>query len=133
MVEASHDGYVRRFGLVHQRQLILAADGRELRGQDLLTLAGPPPPLASRSPSRSASTSHPDVEVGDHRRRPGRPAQDPRPDASGSSAAGAGGSPSRTASGSTATAGLRETSQLVVAGESPADGTAIAWIFRRAG
>ena len=30
-------------------------------------------------------------------------------------------------------AGLRETSQLVVAGDSPADGTAIAWIFRRAG
>jgi uncharacterized heparinase superfamily protein len=40
MVEASHDGYVRRFGLVHQRQLTLAADGRELRGQDLLILQG---------------------------------------------------------------------------------------------
>ena len=36
-VEASHDGYVRRFGLTHQRQLTLAPDGRELRGQDLLT------------------------------------------------------------------------------------------------
>jgi uncharacterized heparinase superfamily protein len=35
-VEASHDGYVRRFGLTHQRQLTLAPDGRELRGQDLL-------------------------------------------------------------------------------------------------
>ena len=33
MVEASHDGYVRRFGLVHQRQLTLAADGRELRAR----------------------------------------------------------------------------------------------------
>jgi uncharacterized heparinase superfamily protein len=30
-------------------------------------------------------------------------------------------------------AGLRETSQLVVGGETPPDGTAVAWIFRRAG
>lgn len=35
-VEASHDGYVRRFGFVHRRQLALASDGRELRGEDLL-------------------------------------------------------------------------------------------------
>lgn len=35
-VEACHDGYVRRFGFVHRRQLALASDGRELRGEDLL-------------------------------------------------------------------------------------------------
>jgi uncharacterized heparinase superfamily protein len=29
-IEASHDGYVRRFGLVHQRQMILSSDGRSL-------------------------------------------------------------------------------------------------------
>jgi uncharacterized heparinase superfamily protein len=39
-VEASHDGYVRRFGLVHQRTLTLASDGRELRGQDVLLQQG---------------------------------------------------------------------------------------------
>jgi uncharacterized heparinase superfamily protein len=39
-VEASHDGYVRRFGFVHQRTLTLAADGRELRGQDVLLQQG---------------------------------------------------------------------------------------------
>ena len=39
-LEASHDGYVRRFGLVHRRQLMLAADGRELRGEDLLLPSG---------------------------------------------------------------------------------------------
>jgi uncharacterized heparinase superfamily protein len=39
-VEASHDGYVRRFGMVHQRTLTLAADGRELRGQDVLLQQG---------------------------------------------------------------------------------------------
>ena len=62
MVEASHDGYVRRFGLIHQRQLTLAADGRELRGQDLLTLQGrrrraEPIPYAVRF------HLHPDVEA----------------------------------------------------------------------
>ncbi len=35
-VEASHDGYARRFGFLHRRQLVLASDGRELRGEDML-------------------------------------------------------------------------------------------------
>ena len=39
-IEASHDGYVRRFGFVHRRQLMLAADGRELRGEDVLLPQG---------------------------------------------------------------------------------------------
>jgi uncharacterized heparinase superfamily protein len=39
-IEATHDGYVRRFGLAHRRQLMLAADGRELRGEDVLLPAG---------------------------------------------------------------------------------------------
>jgi uncharacterized heparinase superfamily protein len=131
MVEASHDGYVRRFGLVHQRQLTLAADGRELRGQDLLTLEGrrrrsEPIPYAVRF------HLHPDVEaattadgqgallrvrgrtVWQFRCRGGRLAIEDSLWIDGE-------------------AGLRETSQLVVGGDSPADGTAIAWIFRRAG
>lgn len=131
MVEASHDGYVRRFGLVHQRQLTLAADGRELRGQDLLTLEGrrrraEPIPYAVRF------HLHPEVEaattadgqgallrvrgrtVWQFRCRGGRLAIEDSLWIDGD-------------------CGLRETSQLVVAGESPSDGTAIAWIFRRAG
>jgi uncharacterized heparinase superfamily protein len=36
-IEASHDGYAPIFGLVHQRQLFLAADGEDLRGEDRLT------------------------------------------------------------------------------------------------
>lgn len=39
-LEASHDGYVGRFGLVHRRILILRDDGTELRGEDLLVPAG---------------------------------------------------------------------------------------------
>ncbi|HET9335359.1 MAG TPA: heparinase II/III family protein [Sphingomicrobium sp.] len=39
-LEVSHDGYVRRFGLVHQRRLSLGNDGKEVRGEDRLTLRG---------------------------------------------------------------------------------------------
>jgi uncharacterized heparinase superfamily protein len=35
-VEASHDGYQRRFGLIHHRKMALQADGRRFRGQDCL-------------------------------------------------------------------------------------------------
>jgi uncharacterized heparinase superfamily protein len=39
-LEASHDGYASRFGLVHRRILIVRDDGTELRGEDLLVPAG---------------------------------------------------------------------------------------------
>jgi len=39
-VEASHDGYVRRFGLIHERRLNLSSDGRQLDGEDRLFAAG---------------------------------------------------------------------------------------------
>jgi uncharacterized heparinase superfamily protein len=39
-IEASHDGYVRRWGFVHRRQLMLTGDGRELRGEDALLPQG---------------------------------------------------------------------------------------------
>ncbi|MBA4162206.1 MAG: heparinase [Novosphingobium sp.] len=39
-IEASHNGYVGRFGLTHRRILILRDDGTELRGEDLLLPAG---------------------------------------------------------------------------------------------
>ena len=39
-VEASHDGYARRFGLIHQRQLTLSSDGKDLEGLDSLIFAG---------------------------------------------------------------------------------------------
>jgi uncharacterized heparinase superfamily protein len=35
-LEASHDGYARRYGFLHRRQLVIASDGRELRGEDSL-------------------------------------------------------------------------------------------------
>jgi uncharacterized heparinase superfamily protein len=39
-LEASHNGYAARYGLTHQRILILRDDGSELRGEDLLLPAG---------------------------------------------------------------------------------------------
>ena len=35
-LEANHDGYARRFGLVHKRLLLMRSDGLELRGEDML-------------------------------------------------------------------------------------------------
>lgn len=35
-LEASHDGYSARYGLIHRRILIMRDDGTELRGEDLL-------------------------------------------------------------------------------------------------
>jgi uncharacterized heparinase superfamily protein len=39
-LEASHDGYVRPFGMVHKRSLMLGNDGKELRGADQLLAKG---------------------------------------------------------------------------------------------
>lgn len=36
-ITASHDGYRARFGLIHERQIFLDADGDDLRGEDRLT------------------------------------------------------------------------------------------------
>lgn len=39
LVETSHDGYARGFGLVHERRLALKSDGAQLVGEDRLTAA----------------------------------------------------------------------------------------------
>ncbi len=39
-LEASHDGYVKGFGLIHQRRLSLGNDGKEVRGEDRLIPKG---------------------------------------------------------------------------------------------
>jgi uncharacterized heparinase superfamily protein len=39
-LEASHDGYVRAFGVIHKRSLMLGNDGKELRGADQLMPKG---------------------------------------------------------------------------------------------
>jgi uncharacterized heparinase superfamily protein len=39
-LEAGHDGYAARYGLLHRRILMLRDDGTELRGEDLLVPSG---------------------------------------------------------------------------------------------
>jgi uncharacterized heparinase superfamily protein len=39
-LEAGHDGYVRAFGMIHKRSLMLGNDGKELRGADQLMPKG---------------------------------------------------------------------------------------------
>ncbi len=39
-LEAAHDGYVKGFGLLHQRRLSLGNDGKEVRGEDRLIAKG---------------------------------------------------------------------------------------------
>ncbi|MGB3796261.1 MAG: heparinase II/III family protein [Alteraurantiacibacter sp.] len=39
-IEASHDGYASRFGLIHRRIVMLREDGQELRGEDVLVPSG---------------------------------------------------------------------------------------------
>lgn len=41
VIEASHDGYARRYGYRHQRRLSLSSDGKELSGDDALVPVGP--------------------------------------------------------------------------------------------
>lgn len=131
MVEASHDGYVRRFGLLHQRQLILTADGLELKGEDCLVAGGrrrraEPIPFAVRFHLAPAVevTSTADgqgalLRIRGHttwqfRCRGGQLTiedslwidGDAKPHAS---------------------------LQLVVSGETPADGMTISWVLKRAG
>jgi len=66
-IAGSHDGYLRRFGLLHRRRLFLAADGADLRGEDHLG-----PPDGKRIPKKTIGTPftirfhlHPALIVGE--------------------------------------------------------------------
>lgn len=130
-LEVSHDGYARRHGFVHRRQLLLSGDGRELRGEDVLLPAN----RRWRSGAENfAIRFHlaPGVEV--------------------TSTADGLGALLRIAEGALwqfrCKGGLlsieeslwvdpagrpRGTSQLVITGEAPAGGMSASWLFKRAG
>lgn len=130
-LDVSHDGYVRRHGLVHRRQLHLAGDGRELRGEDVLLPAGR---RRGGEPRAFAIRFHlpPTVEA--------------------SLTADAQGALLRIADGALwqfrcRGGGLaiedslwidpagrpRGTTQLVITGDAPAGGASIGWLLKRAG
>jgi len=66
-VEATHDGYVSRFGLRHLRKIYLSAEGDDVRGEDALTpsRAGWFPPARDKPPLTFAVRFHlhPDVRA----------------------------------------------------------------------
>ena len=131
-IEASHDGYARRFGFVHKRQLGLSVDGRELRGEDLLLPSGR---RRGAKPSAYAIRFHlaPGIEV------------TTTADGLGALLRVDGGAllwQFRCRGGLLtvedslwvdANGQPRSTVQLVVAGETPSGGTSVSWLFKRAG
>ncbi len=129
-IEASHDGYVRRHGVIHRRRIALGADGRDVRGEDNLIPAGRRRKAAA-IPFAVRFHLHPGVQVS--------------PTADGAGAllrAPSGAAWQFRANG--ATLGIeesvwidgrgipRETQQLVLTGESPPGGASVSWLFHRA-
>jgi uncharacterized heparinase superfamily protein len=130
-VEASHDGYVRRHGLIHRRTLLLTADGRELRGDDVLLPSGrrrrsQPAPVAVRFHLA------PGCEI------------TPTADGQGALIRIAGGAlwQFRCRGGALsneeslwvdAEGWPRPTRQLVISAEAPAGGASLSWLLKRAG
>ena len=127
-IEASHDGYARRFGLRHRRQLVLTADGKELRGEDMLLPAGrrakgasfalrfhvaPRVEISPTSDGLAALLRLPGGALWQFRCRGGRLAVED------SLWLDAEGRP-------------HPTHQLVVSGSAPAGGASVSWVLKRA-
>lgn len=130
-LEASHDGYIRRFGFLHKRQLQLAANGRELAGEDLLLPAGRRVRMRSVQPVAVRFHLAPEVEVtqtadglGALLRIEGGPLWQFRCKGGTLSV-----EESLWVDG---TGWPRNSRQLVIAAEAPAGGASVSWIFRRA-
>ncbi len=124
VINATHDGYLPRFGLVHGRQLNLSPDGTKLTGMDTLTMPG-----NKRTASEFAIRFHihPDVRVS--------PAQ-----GGGVLLKLPGGEGWRFRSGAEALiegsiylgAGIaRKTEQIVISGRAGSQPVEIAWTFER--
>lgn len=129
-IEASHDGYVRRHGFIHRRRIALSADGRDVRGEDMLHPVGKGRRKGT-VPFAVRFHLHPGIETS--------------PTADGQAAI------LRTPSGAVwqfrcrggalsieesvwmdARGRPQTTAQIVVAGETPAGGTSLSWLLHRA-
>jgi uncharacterized heparinase superfamily protein len=129
-IEASHDGYARRHGVIHRRMIALGADGRDVRGEDSLLPAG-----------RKIKRASVDFAIRFHL----HPGVDVSPTADGAGAllrtpAGAawqfrarGGALAIEESVWIDGKGMpRETRQLVLTGAAPSGGHSVSWLFHRA-
>jgi uncharacterized heparinase superfamily protein len=63
MIMASHDGYSRKLRLIHERTLVLAADGRSLSGEDQLRPGRKRPRAEANHPYAIRFHLHPSVEI----------------------------------------------------------------------
>ncbi|GAO40278.1 hypothetical protein SCH01S_45_01220 [Sphingomonas changbaiensis NBRC 104936] len=128
-IEASHDGYVRRYGLLHRRQLALSVDGRQLSGEDMLLPAGrrkraapfairfhlaPEVEVTLTADSQGALLRIDDGPLWQFRCKGGVLGTEESLWVDG-------------------TGRPRETQQLVISAESPPGGASVSWLFKRAG
>lgn len=129
-LEASHDGYVKRYGLSHRRLLALSVDGRELRGEDMLLPEGRKKaqgvpfairfhlgPLVEATLTADGQGALLRIEGGplwQFRCKGGALAVEESLWVDGG-------------------ARPRQTQQLVVTGEAPAGGATVSWLMKRAG
>lgn len=129
-IEASHDGYVRRYGVTHRRAIALGADGRDVRGEDSLLPAGRRG-KASAAPFAIRFHLHPGVELS------------PTADNMGALLRLRSGAAWQFRARGASLAieesvwvdgdGMpRETQQIVLTGEAPVGGHSISWLFHRA-
>jgi uncharacterized heparinase superfamily protein len=128
-IDATHDGYMRAFGLLHRRSLILGNDGKELRGTDELVpksrrKAKDGTPFSVRFHlARGIEPTITADGMGAILRSPGAPPWNFR-----SRGAAIGVEESLTVDG----AGVpHRTMQLVINGEAAASGAEVHWQFRR--
>ena len=130
-VAASHDGYGRRFGLIHRRTIAMSANGREIRCDDILV------PARSRR-KRSTVPFAIRFHLGTH--------VEASPTADGLGALlriSQGALWQFRCNGGTLAIDdsiwvdgdghIRPTHQLVITGEAPPGGASISWVLRRAG
>ncbi|MBV9841832.1 MAG: heparinase II/III family protein [Sphingomonadaceae bacterium] len=129
-IEASHDGYVRRHGLRHKRQLVLSTDGRELRGEDQLLPAGR---LRMPEPASFAIRFHLGHRVEATALVDGQGALIRPPEGSVWQFRCRGGALAIEESVWIDGRGrMLPTQQIVITGQAPAGGTGVSWTLRRA-
>ena len=76
VLRAAHDGYVERFGVVHERTVMLSGDGTRLEGEDVLTRVSKGKAADCKRPLRGALSSASVRQGEPARRRPRRHADD---------------------------------------------------------
>ena len=130
VLRAAHDGYADRYGILHERTILLAADGARFEGEDMFLAADGSAQLrTTRRPLRGALPPAPLGQGDAADRRPRRHADDARTRRCGRSPPPTPASSSRTRVYLAGT-GPRRTSQLVIRGHAGAT-PRVLWTFQQ--